>query len=95
MRFSKSIRRGVVKTGWVWESTKPGSTTLWEQSISSALTCQFVLRDFVGRADGDDLSIGDEHRAVFDDAQFAHLRAAARAGVAAQGEELSGVGEQC
>src|ERR1035438_7875316 len=37
MRFSKSIRRGAAKTGCVCESTKPGSTTLPEQSISS--TC--------------------------------------------------------
>ena len=35
------------------------------------------VRDFVGRADGDDLAVGDQDCAVFDDAQLAHLRAAA------------------
>ena len=34
MRFSKSTSRGLTKTGWVWESTKPGRTTLPAQSIS-------------------------------------------------------------
>src|SRR5664280_1721196 len=38
---------------------------------------EFVLRDFVGRTDGDDLVVGDEHRAVFNDTEFAHLRGAA------------------
>ena len=36
MRFSKSMRRGLAKTGWVCESTKPGKTTLLRQPISSA-----------------------------------------------------------
>ena len=58
---------------------------------------QFVLGDFVSRADGDDLSVGDQHCAVFDDAQLAHLRAATRAGVAgcaAQGQKLRGVDQE-
>ena len=58
---------------------------------------EFVLRDFVGRTDGDNLAVGDEHRAVFNDAKFAHLRAAAGAGVAgwaAQGQQLRGVREK-
>ena len=56
-----------------------------------------MLRDLVRRTDSDDLAVGDEHRAVFDDAEFAHLRAAAWAGVAgraAQGQELRGMSEK-
>src|SRR5580693_7402755 len=34
MRFSKSTSRGLTKTGWVCESTKPGRTTFPAQSIS-------------------------------------------------------------
>src|ERR1035437_2389379 len=58
---------------------------------------ELVLGDFVRRTDGDNLSIRDEQRAVFNDAEFAHLRAAPRAGIAggaAQCQELSGVGEE-
>jgi hypothetical protein len=37
MRFSKSTSRGLTNTGCVCESTKPGRTTLPEQSISVIL----------------------------------------------------------
>jgi hypothetical protein len=42
MRFSKSTSRGLTKTGWVCESTKPGRTTLPEQSISVTLLRFFL-----------------------------------------------------
>ncbi len=86
MRFSKSISRGAVKTGCVCESTKPGEYDLAGAIDLVDMRCfrrqEFVLGDFVGRTDGDDLAVGDKYGAIFDDAEFAHLRAAARAGVA-------------
>ena len=56
-------------------------------------SCQLVLRNFVRLADSNDLSTGDEHGPVFDDAQVAHLRAAARGRVRCltQREELRSV----
>jgi hypothetical protein len=58
---------------------------------------EFVLHDLVSRTDGDYLAVGDEHGAVFNDAKFAHLRAAPRAaagGGATQGQQLRRVGEK-
>src|ERR1039458_7890419 len=46
---------------------------------------EFVLCDFVGRADCGNLSIGDEYRAVFNDAAFAHLAPPVGAAVAGEG----------
>ena len=37
---------------------------------------EFVAREFVGGADGDDLAVIDEDSAVLDDAEVAHLRPA-------------------
>src|SRR5208283_3496646 len=74
----------------------------WQYYIVGAIdfvsfACQFVFRDLICRADRDDLSISDEHGAVFDDAQLAHLRTTTRASVsgrAAQSEQLRGVDEK-
>ena len=50
-----------------------------------------MLGDLVSRTDCDDFAISDEHSAVFNNAQFAHLRTAAgdafRNGIA-QGQQL-------
>ena len=93
MRFSKSIRRGAVKTGWVWESTNPGRTTLPEQSISSACFASSCFVISVGRSDRSDLFAGNENSAVFDDGES---RICVRGEViaAAQGQQLGGVGEK-
>jgi hypothetical protein len=56
---------------------------------------QRVLRDFVGGADGDDLSFGEQDCAIFNDAQLAHRRAPVSAGRApTKGQQLRGVKEK-
>ena len=58
---------------------------------------EFVLRNFVGCPNRDNLAVSKEHRAVCYEPEFAHLRAPARAGVArfaAQGQQLRRVGEE-
>src|ERR1700689_4420977 len=45
VRFSKSTSRGLTKTGWVWESTKPGRTTLPAQSISKTFLRLFLSHE--------------------------------------------------
>src|SRR5581483_11471837 len=44
MRCSKSIRRGVTNAGCVWESTNPGVTTWFSQSISTILLRFFLIQ---------------------------------------------------
>ena len=53
-----------------------------------------MFGEFIGGTDGSDFAVGDEDCAVFDDAQFAEFGGAARGVVAAQREEVRGVGEE-
>ena len=83
MRFSKSTRRGLTKTGWVCESTNPGRTIFPAQSISQTLLPILfqpgIAQRILSGADGNDLSAEAQDGSVFDDAKFFQVGAAARA----------------
>ncbi len=55
---------------------------------------ELVFGEFVGGSNGGDFAVGDQDCAVVNDADFAKRRGAPRGVVAAQGEELGGVGEE-
>jgi hypothetical protein len=101
MRFSKSTSRGLMKTGCVCESTKPGQNDLSRAidlgNVLAILLQPGIAQRVFGRAHGNDLSAETQHRAVFDDAEFFEVGTAARSrpvGSTTQRDQLADVNEQ-
>ena len=101
IRFSKSTSRGLTKTGCVWESTNPGSTTLpGAIDLDDLLPILFhprIARSVFGRADGHDLAAEREDSSIFDNAEFLKLSASTRARIGSgelQSQKLADVGQE-
>ena len=80
MRCSKSWMRESMKTGWEWQSTKPGITTQLAAEILETFRRADSLLHLGTRAGHLDMIIDDPDGAVFDKTQFSLVVALARCG---------------